>query len=282
MVNLGKADASTYGTLYLGDASGAGSLTGSGTITFGGSTNNGVLNDSNAIGDAGILTIGSGITIRGKSGRVNNSNQTGEVVNLGSIIADTSGGTVTLGGAGTFTNSGSVSVLSGAILNFAGSWGSTSGSIAVNNGTLNLGGGVSTSALNLPAFTRTGGTVNLTGTLDNFGATLTLTPVTGDWNLINGLIRNGTIASTGGTLLIQSGTLDGVTVTGGVDLSSINGANVTVKNGMVLNSTINNIWNHVLRRRERVRQAAGDGNDPAGREHEQRRAERLERDRQRR
>ena len=196
-------------------------------------------NDSNAIGDAGVLTIGPGITIRGKTGRVSNSNATGEIMNQGTIIAETAGGLFTLGGQGTFTNAGSVSVLTGATLNIAGSWGSTAGSIAVNNGTLNLGGGVSASALNLPAFTRTGGTVNFTGTLDNFGSTLTLTPVTGDWNLANGIIRNGTIASTGGTLLIQGGVLDGVTVTGGVDLSSINNSTVTVKNGMVLSSTIN-------------------------------------------
>ena len=72
--SLGKADTTTYGQLYFGDstAAAAGSLTGTGTILFGGSTNNNVYNYSSGAGATGTLTIGSGITIHGKNGSLNN------------------------------------------------------------------------------------------------------------------------------------------------------------------------------------------------------------------
>ena len=40
-------------------------------------------------------------------------------------------------------------------------------------------------------FTRTGGAVNLTGTLLNTGATLALTAATGSWAVVGGTIDGG-------------------------------------------------------------------------------------------
>src|SRR5207248_652511 len=54
-----------------------------------------------------------------------------------------------------------------------------------------------------------------------------------------GVIHGGFIVTTNGaSLIVQSGTLDGVTVNGVLDVgSSTSGANLTVTNGLVLNGT---------------------------------------------
>ena len=50
---------------------------------------------------------------------------------------------------------------------------------------------------------QTGGTVNLTGTLNNTGATLTLNATTGSWNLAGGTINGGTLAFADGQTLLD-------------------------------------------------------------------------------
>ena len=76
----------------------------------------------------------------------------------------------------------------------------------MNAGTLNLGGSFTTAGLNLPAFTRSGGTVNLTGTLNNAAATLTLNAATGSWNLEGGTLSGGTLEQSGASLVIGADT----------------------------------------------------------------------------
>ena len=51
-------------------------------------------------------------------------------------------------------------------------------------------------------FSRSGGTVNLTGTLDNTGTTLALDATTGSWNLVGGTLKNGTLSESGGAELV--------------------------------------------------------------------------------
>ena len=83
--------------------------------------------------------------------------------------------------------------------------------------------------------------MNLTGTLNNTNATLTLNAATGPWVLNGGAVYGGTITTSGGASLIVngSGTLDGVTVNGVLDVgNSYMGANLTVVNGLVLNGTV--------------------------------------------
>ena len=91
----------------------------------------------------------------------------------------------------------------------------------------------------LGTFNRTGGTVNLMGTLDNTGTTLALDATTGSWNLAGGTLKGGTLSESGGAELVfttSGGTLDGVTAASDLDLASNNGANAYVKDGLTLNN----------------------------------------------
>ena len=100
-----------------------------------------------------------------------------------------------------------------------GSWGSTAaGKFDVQSGTLQLDGSFKTADLNIgTGFTRSGGAVTITGTLDNTGDTLALDASTGAFNLSSangaGLVRGGLITGVGsnalGILASQQGTLDG-------------------------------------------------------------------------
>ncbi len=64
--------------------------------------------------------------------------------------------------------------------------GPTPGTITATNSTVNLGGNFTLAGLG--SFTRSGGTVNLTGTLNNTGTTLAFTAATGSWDLVGGTI----------------------------------------------------------------------------------------------
>src|SRR5262249_49391103 len=94
-------------------------------------------------------------------------------------------------------------------------------------------------------FTRSGGIVNLGGTLELDGGKLTLTPGTGSWNLTRGVVRSsvagGTIASTGDAALVL--TNDGGTLVGGLSLANgpaIDASNgrADIQGGLTLNGTL--------------------------------------------
>src|SRR5207249_1535264 len=108
---------------------------------------------------------------------------------------------------------GQISATAGT-LSFSGGW-SNSGTITAANSTVNLGGTFTVAGLG--SFSRSGGAVNLTGTLANAGATLALSAATGSWNLLGGTVQGGTVSVTGGAMLVGTGS-------GG----SLNG-NVTLK-----------------------------------------------------
>jgi hypothetical protein len=216
---IGNAAGTTYGTVYFGSSNAvAGSLTttGTGTVLFGGNTNNTLYNYSNLTGTPAVLTIGAGITIHGKDGILSDAYANGSIVNQGTIDADTAAGTLTLGSSTTnsIINSGTMEATSG--------------------GTLDLGAAFATAQLgNVQA---SGGTVNLTGTLTG---NLALTAATGSWNLDGGTIINGIYTTSGGSsLIIESGTFDGVTADAPVDLSQANAASLTVLDGVMLNSSL--------------------------------------------
>ncbi len=220
-VFLGNDAGTTYGRLYFGDtSSNAGSLTGTGTVVFGGSGSNFIQNASNQAGAAGTLTIGSGITIRGKNGALYNNYTNGSLVNQGTINIDTAGGTIQLGGSGTstFTNQGTVNVSAG-VLNLYGN--------------LTLAG--------LGTLNRTGGTVNLGGTLDLQSSLLNLDATTGSWNLLGGTIKNGTLNESGGAKLVltnSGGALTSMTVNGDLDLTQQANTGLGFYGGLVLNGTV--------------------------------------------
>jgi hypothetical protein len=116
---LGNAAGSTYGRVVFGNSSSAaGSLTGTATIVFGGSGNNLIENQSNLTGALGTLTIGSTVTIHGKSGVIDNYYNNGSLANQGTINADTTGGTLRVGGGSSsaFTNTGTLSAQNGGTL----------------------------------------------------------------------------------------------------------------------------------------------------------------------
>ncbi|MDB5357081.1 MAG: tandem-95 repeat protein [Phycisphaerales bacterium] len=151
------------------------------------------------------LTIAAGATVHG-TGAVGPyelvGGTTGNLVNQGTISADISGQILNVTAPGTFTNQGAASAASGGILDLNNTWSSAAGTLAVNAGTLNLGGNFTTAGLDLPAFTRTGGTVNITGTLDNSTTgPLTFNAATGSWALSGGIVSGGTITETGGAAL---------------------------------------------------------------------------------
>src|SRR5208283_5985977 len=92
-----------------------------------------------------------------------------------------------------------------------------------------------------------GATVNLTGTLNNVGTTLTLSPGLGAWRLSGGTINGGTITSTNGSTLALSdanSTLAGVTIASGTTVDgtqNIGGSDAYtyVTGGLTLNGLLN-------------------------------------------
>ena len=250
------------------------SLKGSGTVTMGGGGNS-VLDTLLVVNGGNTLTIGSGITVQGGGaiGYNSNPNFTGGgspsviVVNQGTIDANISGaalsidgsnwsndsggklevqsgGTLNLGQAGnsrSWSNLGTVTASSGTLSLGGGAWSNT-GTITATNSTVNLGGSFSLSTLG--SFSRSGGTVNLTGFLNNASTTLTLDATAGSWALAGGTISGGIVATSGGSALVATslgGTLDGVTLGGTLDLTSALGVNVSVVHDLTLSGGSINI-----------------------------------------
>ena len=220
-MSLGDSAGTTYGRVYFADSgTAAGSLTGTGTVVFGSHGSNVIQNTSGLTGAAGTLTLGSNILIHGKTGSIFSYYNTAGILNQGTINADTSGGTLTLGGNGnaTFTNTGTLNVSTGTV--------SLYGAMTLNG---------------LGTIHRTGGTVNLGGTLDLQGGAWNLDAGTGSWNLLGGAVKNGTISESAGSLLVftnSGGVLNGITVNGDMDLTRQLGTNVSIYGGLVLNGTM--------------------------------------------
>ena len=135
------------------------------------------------------------------------------------------------------------------------------GTITANNATVWLGGWLTDTPQNLGSLALGTDTVDLIGTLDNSHGTLALVPgqtsSTGSWTLNGGQIDGGTVTTTGGAALAAtygatyltpdlygafdyarpSGTLDGVTLNGTLDMSAA-GAYVAVVDGLTLNTDL--------------------------------------------
>jgi Malectin domain len=247
-------------------------LSGGGTGAIDFTTSGGGLN---VFAGSATLTIGAGITFEGNSYEIGTNFGADTIINQSTIVA-AGGGTITMNfqvnqaDPSSFINEGALEVSDGETLSIQGPWtnasgatisatgatldlddqlnGSTNawsnaGTINVNNCTLNLGG-----LFTLPGmgnFNQSANTVNLIGTLDNTGTTLALSPATGSWILDGGTLENGTLTETDGAELVftTSGTLDGVTVDGNLDLAASSGgqagqaAAADVVNGLVLNGT---------------------------------------------
>jgi hypothetical protein len=142
------------------------------------------------------------------------------------INANASGGTILFDLDNTITNEAGANweATSGGTLTLGGAWNNL-GTLTENNSTLNLGGSFGISNIGLGStttFNRSGGSVNITGTLNNASTSLDLTNITGPWFLWGGTISSGTVTTSGtNTLTVyQSGTLSNVTsITGALILA---------------------------------------------------------------
>ncbi|MEQ1751080.1 MAG: hypothetical protein ABL974_16750, partial [Prosthecobacter sp.] len=230
-VNMNGTNASTY--IYF---QGTQTLGGTGEVVFAGNGNN---NNVYALGGgslatAAVLTIGPNITVHGtQNGNLQNYYSQDSIINQGTISADTALKTITI--TGPFTNQGTISATAGTLILNGTNWNGSAGTLALSGtGVLNLGGTFTTA--NLGTLNRTGGTLNVTGVLDNTGTTLALNAASGSWNLLNGTIKGGTITMAGGVTLSlptsASGTLDGVTLAN--DFSIGSGGTLNVKNGLTV------------------------------------------------
>ena len=207
------------------------------------------------------LTLGEDLTVRGGRVRIGGS---GSLINLGTIIADVPGERVTISlnlDSSHFLNRGSVTVVNGASVALLGAWtnestitatdstltlGSTNfswdndGTITADGSTVNLAGAFTQQQLG--DFRRSGGTVNLTGTLYNRGQTLEINSITGDWTLDGGRINGGTINLLDDRTIhfannITTSRLSGVTLNGDVELSE-SAARLNISGGLTLNGEI--------------------------------------------
>ncbi len=194
------------------------------------------------LGPGSSMNVDNASTIQMNSGVVYLA---GDFVNDGTVLADqpsgssiqdyggtfTNNGNVTATGganlslaATNFTNLGAMSATSGSILDVGGNWTNASGMMSVDStSTLRLGGVFQTANLGTINVTP-GGSVEITGTMDNVGGVFAGGP---GWSL-SGTITGGDVQGSG--LTYASGTLDGVSVLGGLSLTNF-GEYVTLQGG---------------------------------------------------
>ncbi|HEV7402006.1 MAG TPA: hypothetical protein VGO11_03735, partial [Chthoniobacteraceae bacterium] len=183
------------GTATLGEGAelafgGTQTLDGTGTVVFNDTTGSALVQ----VDAAPVLTIGSGITIRGGSSQLvggeigydaaYGSALDGTIINEGTISADVAGASLTLN-AGSFVNhgtieaknggtaiithltnsSGTLRALQNGVLEIGGQHWTNTGTLSETNGTLFLDGTFTTAGLGTPALS--GGFVTIRGTLVN-------------------------------------------------------------------------------------------------------------------
>jgi hypothetical protein len=179
------------------------------------------------------LHIGSGLLIHGSGGHVG-GNQGSTLMTTAATIDSDAAGTLHVGPAsGTWTNLGTLRASNGT-LSLQGAW-TSSGTIAVEGaGTLNLGGTFNSTGFG--TLDRDGGTINLTGTM-TLGTPFTLNAGTGDWRLVGGTFKDGTLNSADGAKVVfttSGGTLSNVVMNADLVLTG-SSTSVNVTNGLTLN-----------------------------------------------
>jgi len=218
----GQAGAATLGIFHPG-----GAVTGA-TLTLGSTL---WLRQSGYAGVSGIIAVGS-------AGVLGGATLPDALINQGTITAAIAGATLDVTGSGTFVNAGMIAVSNGATLEIATAGFANTGTIAVNNATLALGGMFASTLLgSLGALTLSTGVVEIIGTAGNTGLTLALGTGSALGTLLGpislaGTILGGTISDGGGGLSFGSatGVLDGATYAGTLNLSATNAA-VTLTDG---------------------------------------------------
>lgn len=192
-------------------------------------------NGANGINGNADITLGPDITLRGYVG---NFSPGSILINQGTVHSDlpgiltfgkagmtvindgvmkgTDGGSLSI--TGNWTNNTSIIIQDGGTLNLSGTY-NNQGTIVATDSTVNLGGEFTTAGLG--SLSRTGGSVRITGTLDNGnGPGLVLDATTGSWEIAGGRVVGGALDTLDGTLFsatgrgIHSPALDGVTMNG--------------------------------------------------------------------
>jgi hypothetical protein len=160
------------------------------------------------------VVVGAGATVRGTGGTSDRF-----VENYGLIVAGGSG-TLSLSGSG-LQNTGVLRVEPGGTLSLLGSsttpW-SNAGTIELSGGTLNLGGQFTLAGLG--NIVRSGGTVNIKGTLDSRGQSLEIPGSYGPFRLSGGTLLGGTVNTATSGLELVSGSLRGVAFHGDLSITS--------------------------------------------------------------
>ena len=203
------------GTINIGNGSilapqGNQTIGGNGTIVFADNNGNNRLNV-----EAGNLTLGAGVTVRGNTGVIGLQNFAGgnaTLTNNGTIQADVNGGTITLAalaGGASIVNNGTLAAKNGGTLML-------NSSITNNVGSQILAGAGSTVWQNGVTLN---GVININGTgsfrasassnnfLDNatFTGTLDLASAVGYERVTNGLVLNGGVNIANGSILAPQG-----------------------------------------------------------------------------
>ncbi|HET6249366.1 MAG TPA: CARDB domain-containing protein [Tepidisphaeraceae bacterium] len=180
----------------------------------------------------GNTTLDATASIVGSGGTIQAINSGGNATIIGSITASMPGQAIILAGDAS-SLLGSISAIGGGTLTDNANLG-VSGSISETDSTLNLGATYGS----ISNITATGGTVNLTGTLNFFGGTATLNAATGPWNLEGGTVQDMHLAFTGTDTLIPTiagGTFSNVTLDSDLDVPA--NAVLHVINGLMLSGT---------------------------------------------
>ncbi len=201
----------------------------------------GTLLVSSAFGLPGTLTLGPGeiVTQDGANALIASSgNDKNAVVNLGTIDANPSGGSMTIAPQN-FVNQGTIDATgetltigydNGGVL---GSWSNNGGTIA-NAASLVMDGSLTTGNIGLIT-----GAVGITeaGLLDNTGATLNVGTELGTPTLTSGgVVSGGTIVDGGGGFAFSGGTLSDVTYQGPLELVNP-GEQAVISNGLTVTGT---------------------------------------------
>ena len=168
------------------------------------------------------MVLGANVVVQGGAGVIGGSRYFGrriDFVNDGAIRSNRAGSSLRIESVsgGAFTNNGSLNCSAGARLELAADSLTNAGSIFSrgdvvfegswsNFGTITLGAGTATlagafNASGVGSFSNLGATVELVGVFDLEGAGFAINGSTGNWRLLGGTVRNGTLLQTGGAQL---------------------------------------------------------------------------------
>ena len=201
------------------------------------------INTNEPFANNGLLEVsgGSAMVIEELSGNLNSATITGAESSLDisgdytvnealSVPAD-----ATLSLSGDWIAAADITA-TGATLLLSGSWSNTA-VLSATDSMVQLGGNFTLA--DLGTFNRDGGTVRITGTLENEGTTLTLDTSTGGWDLHGGRIRGGTLAHDGASLgMTADGTFADVTLDSSVDLPIPNNRILTIEGDLTLDDAV--------------------------------------------